>query len=841
MNTIKAALGILLISAASTSGKKAIDVDKHVYANAPKILIAGSANMDTFLPIHHLPSPGENLLLLDNHHPFDAPGGKGCNQAIACEKLLAVNLDADADADVDTDAASCVRFVGRIGQDEAGIALRQVLQMNKVDIEYLQTYTTLPVPTGRGYVFLEKESGQVSAVISGGCNLDLNGWKEYLKIDTDTGTDTDKDVGASMESESSMMKNMFSSKGNTHRNDYTCLMLQREIPEYVNRAFAQYAKSKGMLILQDIGGEERGMDEDMMGLCDYLMPNLTELERLVLSVVPVPADANADADANENLKFQLDPTDHETIIQHAKRLQEKGAHNVLVTLGGSGSILVQTDGNVVFQPAVPLRSLNLRAVDETGAGDCYRAAFAVALLELKNANANANANSDNTILMRQCMEFASAAGALAVTKEGAVPSIPSRGDVDTLLQKMAKLQHMDTGVSSSTRRVDAVARGGGFFGKKQHDNDNNTNGDHVGDHVGDDTIDDTIDDENSIVSSTVDNADREEPDPVKVPFPYMFGSRLNSMKDRPELWSKPVDTVREWVRRQGTIQGLGCVDFNYPQHFHSWSPAEAKASLEEAGLVAGAVCLRYPSKFARGAMNHPSEDLRREAIEMTKEAAVVAKELGCDEVVIWSAYDGYDYPFQVNYKEKWGQLVSAFQECCDDHPDIKWSLEFKPTDENTRFFTVPSTGAAMLLIKDIDRSNMGLTMDVGHMLMAGENPAQSIAMVGDRMFGIQLNDGYTRLAAEDGMMFGSIHPTMALEIMYQLQETNFAGHLYFDTFPQRTDPVREAEYNIESAIRFWKAARAMRLGESKARMDSIMREHDAIGAMEMINDALKSF
>ena len=73
------------------------------------------------------------------------------------------------------------------------------------------------------------------------------------------------------------------------------------------------------------------------------------------------------------------------------------------------------------------------------------------------------------------------------------------------------------------------------------------------------------------------------------------------------------------------------------------------------------------------------------------------------------------------------------------------------------------------------------------MLMSGENPGQSIAMVGRKrkLFGIQLNDGYTRLAAEDGMIFGSIHPSMSLEIMYQLHRTGFNGHLYFDTFPQR--------------------------------------------------------
>ena len=275
--------------------------------------------------------------------------------------------------------------------------------------------------------------------------------------------------------------------------------------------------------------------------------------------------------------------------------------------------------------------------------------------------------------------------------------------------------------------------------------------------------------------------------------------------------------------------GTGMRRFQLSSTFSYLVSSRSKGALDEAGLKAGAVCLRYPSKFARGAMNHPDEALRREAIELTKEAAVVAKELGCDEVVVWSAYDGYDYPFQVDYDEKWSQLVKAFRECCDAFPEVKFSLEYKPTDENTRFFTVPSTGAALLLVKEIDRPNMGLTLDVGHMLMSGENPAQSIAMVGKRLFGIQLNDGYTRLAAEDGMMFGSIHPSMALEIIYQLRRIGFSGHFYFDTFPQRTDPVLEAEYNIARVKAFWRAVEMM----DESRVNQAMKEHDAIAALKL--------
>merc|ERR1712071_2679 len=122
--------------------------------------------------------------------------------------------------------------------------------------------------------------------------------------------------------------------------------------------------------------------------------------------------------------------------------------------------------------------------------------------------------------------------------------------------------------------------------------------------------------------------------------------------------------------------------------------------------------------------------------------------------------------------------------------------------------------------------------------MSGENPGQSIAAVGgEKLFGIQLNDGYTRLAAEDGLMFGSVHPTMALEIMYYLHKIRFRGHLYFDTFPQRTDPVKECEYNMERVKEFWRAAKRMKeLGVQNA--GGGMDTHDALGALNLMDEAL---
>jgi sugar/nucleoside kinase (ribokinase family)/sugar phosphate isomerase/epimerase len=709
--------------------------------NHPKIVVIGSINADTFFTLQRLPVEGENLTT-DTEPECHVPGGKGCTQAVAAAKLIGSST-----------IQPHVEFVGQFGNDDAG-PLVEVLKRAGVDISHCGYHSDWAC--GKGYVFLTA-SGQVSAVVTGGSNR--YGWKEW-----------------EMEYERFCRKKSSSKIDVLDQilQDCRIVMLQREIPEFVNELVASYCQQRypDIQILQDVGGEDRPISKEHLQRCHYIIPNESELRRLLISL-------------GEKEDILLTRT--ENVVDLAKRLQTYGARNVIVTQGSKGSTLVTETGQVYFQPAFTVPDV----VDETGAGDCYRAGLAVALLLSSMSESSNEEYSSSTSSIEDAMRLAAAAGACSVQKKGAVPSTPTREDVESLMMQQTKQRESYHHRHHPQDDVLKIPRGDGIRGG----------------------------------SSSIDD------------FPFLIGSRLNSMKDRPELWHAPLLTPKDYVQRQASISGLTCVDFNYPQHFHSWTIQEAKAALDESGLSAGAVCLRFPSKFARGAMNHPDETLRREAIQLTKEAAQAALELGCKEVVVWSAYDGYDYPFQVHYDAKWQELVDAFRECCDAFPEIKFSIEYKPTDENTRFFTVPSTGAALLLVHEVDRPNFGLTLDVGHMLMSGENPGQSIAMVGrcGKLFGIQLNDGFTRLAAEDGLMFGSVHPSMALEIMYQLRCTGFAGHFYFDTFPQRTDPVAEAEYNIKRVKAFWKAAGSIQ----QKRLREVMQEHDAIGALELVNDALR--
>jgi len=113
----------------------------------------------------------------------------------------------------------------------------------------------------------------------------------------------------------------------------------------------------------------------------------------------------------------LDRTDL-VVANRAERasLPELGRARLLaVTAGEEGAVLVE-DGREVARAAAP----RVSTVDGTGAGDAFVAALAIGL----------RSGLDRTAALRR----ACAAGAVAASRAGAQPSLPSRTDVDRMLQ-----------------------------------------------------------------------------------------------------------------------------------------------------------------------------------------------------------------------------------------------------------------------------------------------------------------------------------------------------------------------------------------------------------------------
>ncbi len=106
----------------------------------------------------------------------------------------------------------------------------------------------------------------------------------------------------------------------------------------------------------------------------------------------------------------------------ALSLLKGGAKLLAVTLGKSGALVASSSG------CVTVPGFAVRAVDTTGAGDAFWGAFLFALLQLGKAPEACTPDELYTL-----GRFANAAAALCITKTGAIPALPTLGEIQALL------------------------------------------------------------------------------------------------------------------------------------------------------------------------------------------------------------------------------------------------------------------------------------------------------------------------------------------------------------------------------------------------------------------------
>ena len=93
-----------------------------------------------------------------------------------------------------------------------------------------------------------------------------------------------------------------------------------------------------------------------------------------------------------------------------------GVRQAVITLGNLGCIFSDEDKEVIHRPA-----RNVTAVDTTGAGDSFCGAFAYALA--------------NNYCTKDAIELATIVSSLTVTKRGTSGSLPTKSEVNKIIQK----------------------------------------------------------------------------------------------------------------------------------------------------------------------------------------------------------------------------------------------------------------------------------------------------------------------------------------------------------------------------------------------------------------------
>ena len=132
---------------------------------------------------------------------------------------------------------------------------------------------------------------------------------------------------------------------------------------------------------------------DFMELVDVLTPNETEAELLT----------------GWNVAHDL-----EDAIIACNQLRQLGAKQVVITRGAAGCLLKDDVQDASLFPAHAVT-----AIDATAAGDCFNGVLATALAD--------------GLSLREAARWAMAAAAISVTRRGAMPSLPTREEVEAFV------------------------------------------------------------------------------------------------------------------------------------------------------------------------------------------------------------------------------------------------------------------------------------------------------------------------------------------------------------------------------------------------------------------------
>ena len=175
--------------------------------------------------------------------------------------------------------------------------------------------------------------------------------------------------------------------------DARVLLVSLEVSlETASCALARAKRGGLTTILNPAPASREILDRDMLRHVDVLTPNEVEAETL----------------------SGTSALDRESAVRAARRLQNVGPRAIIITLGADGCIVVaenDEDDGIVEIDACPVE-----AIDTTAAGDAFNGALAVALAEKKP--------------LAEAARWANRAGALAASRAGAQPSLPTRDEIE---------------------------------------------------------------------------------------------------------------------------------------------------------------------------------------------------------------------------------------------------------------------------------------------------------------------------------------------------------------------------------------------------------------------------
>jgi xylose isomerase len=243
---------------------------------------------------------------------------------------------------------------------------------------------------------------------------------------------------------------------------------------------------------------------------------------------------------------------------------------------------------------------------------------------------------------------------------------------------------------------------------------------------------------------------------------------------------------------------------------------EVKEVLSDQGIVAEFVAPRlweHPMTID-GAYTSNDPKCRRYAIDRSKKAADIARELGCDLMVLWLAREGTYLREAKDATLATHQLLEAINEILEYDEDIRIAIEPKPNEPMDLAY-IPTIGHALALgFQASDPGRVGCLVESAHAVLAGLDPSDEMAfaLAFDKLWSVHLND-QNGLKFDQDRSFGAVDLRRAFNQVMVLDDSEFykKGIVGLDVKAIRTQPKALATKHLSNSLQvFLRLLKAVR-------------------------------
>lgn len=246
---------------------------------------------------------------------------------------------------------------------------------------------------------------------------------------------------------------------------------------------------------------------------------------------------------------------------------------------------------------------------------------------------------------------------------------------------------------------------------------------------------------------------------------------------------------------------------------------KVKAMLDKYGLAAEFVAPRLwmDPHTADGGFTSTSEKDREFAMWRAYRSIDIARELGCDLIVLWLAREGTICAESKSPVTATRQLVEAINNMLRYDDRIRVCIEPKPNEPIDRSFCGTVGHVMGVSAATIDPKRVGANLESAHAVLAGLDPANEIgfALAFDKLFTVHLND-QNGIRYDQDKSFGVENLRQAFNQIKVLCENRYweKGYVGLDVKAMRTTSDEDSYEHLKNSLEIFKA-----LEEKVARYD----------------------